>query len=144
MITNRQRRVRVSPARLGRFLGRVRRTLRLGPDAVALCLVDDREMARLNRAYRGKGYATDVLSFPAQNGGAGAGRRRRGVFLGDIAMAPAVARKNAQEDGHSTEHELKILILHGVLHLMGYDHETDNGEMRRREMKLRRQLGLER
>ena len=117
MITNRQRRVRVSPARLGRFLGRVRRTLRLGPDAVALCLVDDREMAR---------------------------RKRRGVFLGDIAMAPAVARKNAQEDGHSTEHELKILILHGVLHLMGYDHETDNGEMRRREMKLRRQLGLER
>lgn len=144
MIANRQRRVRVSPARLGRFLGRVRRALRLGPEAVALCLVENRDMARLNRAYRGKGYATDVLSFPAQNGKAGPRRIRNGEFLGDIAIAPAVARRNAQEDGHSTEHELKILIVHGVLHLMGYDHETDDGEMQRREMKLRRQLGLER
>lgn len=146
MILNRQRAIRVSPTSLNRFLGRVRRTLRLSADAVSVCLVENREMARLNQSYRGKRGPTDVLSFPAQAGrtpGVRAGNGK-GDFLGDIAIAPAVARRNAAEWGRTTQRELEILVLHGVLHLLGYDHETDNGEMERYELRLRRKLGLER
>ena len=65
------------------------------------------------------------------------------MYLGDIAIAPSVARRNAPAFGRTFEKEMRILILHGVLHLMGYDHETDSGQMNRREMRLRRRLGLE-
>ncbi len=139
MILNRQRSVRVSAAELGRFLARVERELKLKKNAVAVCLIADAEMARLNRTYRRKDYPTDVLSFPSdslQTAGQGRG------FLGDVAISPAVARRNAKEAGRALHDELRILILHGVLHLMGYDHEADHGEMERKERRLRRKLGL--
>ena len=96
------------------------------------CLVTgDAELRRLNRQYRGKDYATDVLSFPAVEG-----------HLGDLAISSARARSQAREFGHTTEDELRILMLHGVLHLLGLDHETDDGRMARAERRWRRELGL--
>lgn len=134
---------------LERFLARARRALRLAPESLTVCLVSDAEIARWNRAYRGKPKPTDVLSFradeDARNGGRN-GRRTRAAkqpfYLGDIAIAPAVARRNARRFGRTFDDEMRILILHGMLHLMGYDHETDTGQMERREQRLRRELGL--
>lgn len=141
MILNRQKRVRVALPPLEKFARRVRRELRLNGREVAICLVSEAEMARLNKAYRGKPGPTDVLSFPVNV--AAAFRRASSKSLGDIAIAPGVARRNAQRYGRTLPDELRILILHGVLHLMGYDHETDSGQMERRERNLRRRLGLE-
>lgn len=141
MILNRQKRVRVVLPPLEKFARRVRRAL--GPNGfeVAICLVSDAEMARLNKTYRGKQGPTDVLSFPADV--APAFRRASSKSLGDIAIAPMVARRNAKRYGRTLADELRILILHGLLHLMGYDHDTDRGQMERREHSLRRRLGLE-
>lgn len=146
-VENRQRSVRLSLRTVERFLRRVIRELGVGSDSVALCFVTDREMARLNEAYRKKKGTTDVLSFPAEERGkpvsvATRVRELRGKFLGDIAISPAVARRNAHGVGRSLSGEIHVLILHGVLHLLGYDHETDRGEMDRVEGRLRRRLGL--
>jgi|SRR5579863_1129110 len=146
-IENRQRSVRVEMRSLERFLFKVIQELGLDDESVAVCLINDTEMARLNGQYRNKRRTTDVLSFPAEQ------RRRptslrssvrklRGSFLGDIAISPVVARRNARSFGRRFEDELRILTLHGVLHLLGYDHETDRGEMSRVEMRLRRRLGI--
>jgi probable rRNA maturation factor len=98
------------------------------------CLIaDDAELRRLNREFRHKDYATDVLSFPA----AGAGS-----YIGDLAISLERAREQAREFDHSTYDELRILMLHGVLHLLGYDHETDSGRMARAEKRWRAKLGL--
>lgn len=140
MIFNRQRRVRVSISPLEEFLERVRKMVRLPEDALTVCLVSDASIARWNESLRGKTGPTDVLSFPA-NGNGTKSRKRQG-YLGDIAIAPAVARRNARRLGRTFDNELRILILHGVLHLMGYDHEADHGEMERRERGLRRRLGV--
>ena|SRR6516165_7010498 len=146
-VENRQRRVRVSLRTAERFLRRVIRELGVGSDSVAICFVTDREMARLNETYRRKKGTTDVLSFPAEERGmpvslATRVRELRGEVLGDIAISPAVARLNARSAGRSLSREIHALILHGVLHLLGYDHETDRGEMDRVEGWLRRRLGL--
>ena len=152
MILNRQERVCVAVPALEAFSRRVKRELRLNGREVSVCLVSDSEMKRLNRTYRRKNKPTDVLSFPvletenrkAKNENRKERRQDAGsTFLGDIAIAPAVARRNAKRDGRTLDDELRILILHGVLHLMGYDHETDSGQMERREHVLRRRLGLE-
>lgn len=159
MILNRQRRVPVSLRSLERFWLRARAALRLPPDAVTVCLVGEAAMARWNRAYRGKPGPTDVLSFPAGDDPAPPPPRKRnrarapstsapppvepGRYLGDVAIAPAVARRNARRFGRTLPQELRILILHGALHLLGYDHETDRGEMERLERRLRRRLGLD-
>ena len=89
-------------------------------------------MRRMNAQYRRADYATDVLSFPSET---------RGV-LGDIAIARGVAARQAREHGHSEATEVRTLALHGLLHLLGYDHERDRGEMRRVEDRLRRRAGL--
>lgn len=102
---------------------------------IALALVSDARMRALNRAYRGMDHATDVLSFPALS--AGAER-----FLGDVVIASGVATRQARTAGHSVQTELKVLALHGLLHLLGFDHETDDGEMARAEARLRRKAGL--
>lgn len=148
MVINRQKRVRVASAPLESFLNRVLKTVHAPANAATVCLVDDAQMARWNRAYRGKPKPTDVLSFPA-NGvrrGKNPPSARNGAthdsYLGDVAIAPAVAKKNARALGRTLSDELRVLILHGVLHLLGYDHETDNGQMERLELKLRAQLGL--
>jgi probable rRNA maturation factor len=153
MVINRQRAVRVSTSALESFLARARRALRLNGTECAVCLVSDREMARLNRTFRGKSGPTDVLSFPAVQPAVRARRNSpsrssgfltsRHRYLGDIAVAPDVARRNAQRFGRTLEVELRILVLHGILHLLGYDHESDHGEMERLEGRLRRRLGLE-
>ena len=153
MIQNRQRGVRIPLQELRRFLARAGRALRLRPQSVTVRLVSNAEIARWNRAYRGKPGATDVLSFPAARSLRDrTGRRSLRAFfasppsptpyLGDVAIAPDVARRNAARFGRTFSEEMRILILHGMLHLMGYDHETDNGQMERRERKLRRHLGL--
>ena len=159
MIVNRQSRISVSLRALDKFLARARRRLRLPKDSLTVCLVTDAEIARWNRAYRGKSGPTDVLSF-ATNAREATQRRAKNSrvrkddlfdaaaanhsaqYIGDIAIAPAVAKRNARRFGRSFDHEMRILILHGILHLMGYDHEADNGQMERRESKLRRELRL--
>lgn len=100
------------------------------------CLVtDDRELERLNAQFLGKQYATDVLSFPEAEPGSGAA-------LGEIAISADRAAAAASRHGHSVEDEIEILMLHGVLHLLGMDHETDRGRMARAERAWRRRLGL--
>jgi probable rRNA maturation factor len=104
---------------------------------VSVLLTGDEEIRKLNRIYRGKNKATDVLSFPAPDAVSG----HEGV-AGDLAVSLETAARQAQELGHSLGMELQILLLHGLLHLSGFDHETDEGEMARREMALRRRFGL--
>ncbi len=140
MIVNRQRRVRVPVSALNEFLAKACKALRVSSEAVTVCLVSNSEMARWNRRYRGKNRPTDVLSFPVD---AKPGRVKSQEYLGDIAIAPAVARQNAKRFCRSLSDEMRILILHGILHLMGYDHETDTGQMERREKRLRRTFGLD-
>ncbi len=103
---------------------------------VSIAVVSDRRMRALNRQFRGKDTATDVLSFPATH--------MPGVstFLGDIVIAVGVATRQAREAGHPVSTELKILALHGLLHLLGYDHDTDDGKMARAEARLRKKAGL--
>lgn len=150
MIINRQKRVAIPNATLRRFLSQVKRELNLSHAEMAVCFVTDGEIKKWNARYRGKAKPTDVLSFPAEaNGNNGRAQRpSRGrksptaKFLGDIAIAPETARRNARRDGRPLDAELKILMLHGTLHLLGYDHETDDGQMDRIEAKLRRRLRL--
>jgi probable rRNA maturation factor len=153
MILNRQRAVRVARRPLELFLARVRRELGIGQADVTICFVSDAEIAQMNQAFRKKKGPTDVLSFPAADRSTPIQLRRRNsrnaarrseseTFLGDVAISPATARRNARELGRTLPSELQILILHGVLHLLGYDHETDRGEMDRVEARLRRRLGL--
>ena len=99
---------------------------------VSVAIVPDSRIRALNRTYRRKNAATDVLSFPADEKG----------YLGDIVIAGGVARRQAAEAGHGLQTELRVLALHGLLHLLGYDHERDNGQMARLERRLRRQGGL--
>jgi len=98
-------------------------------------LTSDATMQRLNRQFRGKNKTTDVLSFPA-------GEEVKAKIAGDLAVSVPTARRQAEERGHSLMTEIKVLMLHGLLHLAGYDHETDEGQMFRRERILRAKLGL--
>jgi probable rRNA maturation factor len=146
-IENCQRKIPLRLAQFDNFLRRSTKEIGVHHDAAFVRFVTDREMARLNGKYRKKPKTTDVLSFPSEQRKRPTGlcsqvRSIGGSFLGDIAIAPTVARRNAQEFGRTFEHEICILILHGLLHLLGYDHETDQGEMERVEAKLRRRLRL--
>jgi probable rRNA maturation factor len=117
-----------------RFVRRLQREVAKG--AAFDCLITgDAELRRLNREFRGKDCATDVLSFPAPPG-------MQKATLGDIAVSMAHARAQARAFGHSTECEIQILILHGLLHLLGMDHEADGGRMARAEARWRVKLGL--
>lgn len=134
-----QRRVPgLSAAALGRFVVRARRAARLHGLADIL-LTGSNAMRALNRQFRGANKATDVLSFPAPPEFFANGRRRR---AGEIAICAEIAAHNAARFGHSAAEEVKILALHGILHLAGFDHERDNGEMARKETKLRQALHL--
>lgn len=167
MILNRQRAVRVARGPLEAFLRRIENEMDLGNSDVTVCLVSDAEIARMNQAFRKKKGPTDVLSFPAEKKLRTSVKRRKKLYtedaetteateknrgnqasrtmqtyLGDIAIAPLTARRYAKKNGRSLSNELRVLILHGVLHLLGYDHETDRGEMDRIERKMRRRFGL--
>jgi probable rRNA maturation factor len=147
LLENHQRAVRVDLPALRLFLASVRRQLKLASRAVGVRLIDDCEMTRLNQTYRKKKGTTDVLSFPFEQQFPSADpdqkpKRRSAAYLGDIAISPKVARRNAKQFGRSFLDELRILILHGIIHLLGYDHETDQGQMDTIEQTLRRRLGL--
>jgi len=147
MILNKQRKVRLARRTFEKFLERTQRELRIADSEITVAFVSDQEIAQWNERYRKKSGPTDVLSFPAVSGSGPAspgrqnGRRVPGV-LGDIAIAPETARRYARNHGRTLDNELRVLMLHGVLHLMGYDHESDHGQMNRIEQKLRRRLGI--
>jgi probable rRNA maturation factor len=101
---------------------------------VGVLLAGDDEIRALNRQFRGKDAATDVLSFPVADPWSGT--------VGDLAISLETALRQADERNETLEMEIKVLLLHGLLHLAGYDHESDDGAMRRKEMRLRRKLGL--
>ena len=144
MVLNRQHRTAVDLGGARKFMRCLRSVLKLGGRDFNVCFVDDREIERLNADYRGKRRPTDVLSFPWSNGRQGSdisGRELRG-FLGDVVISAETARRNARREGHSAANEIRWLVLHGVLHLLGYDHETDQGEMTALELTLRERLGI--
>lgn len=142
----------VSARALERFAARAQRAAGVR-GAVDVLITSSVQMRRLNRHFRGKDAATDVLSFPVSHRGTEARRNSfsessvplclRGYpAAGDLAISAQIAARNARRLGHTTADELKILILHGLLHLAGHDHEVDTGEMAREEARLRRALGL--
>ena len=119
---------------LGRWLASV--APRTARGEVGIALVSDARMRVLNRSYRKKDYATDVLSFPSSD----PGTQESGDSLGDLVIATGVAARQAREAGHSVQTELRVLALHGLLHLLGYDHDdpADQGRMARAETRLLR------
>lgn len=119
---------------LARFLREAQAAVKLRGH-VSVLLTTDAAVKRLNRKFRGKNKATDVLSFPA----AAPGPLN---IAGDLAISVPIARRQAEDRGHSLAMEIKVLMLHGLLHLAGYDHEIDAGQMARREQKLRASLRL--
>ncbi|MFY9844990.1 MAG: rRNA maturation RNase YbeY [Terriglobales bacterium] len=119
---------------LARFLARACSAAGL-KRKVNVLLTSSAEMKSLNRRFRGKDKPTDVLSFPAEPDA-------QNQFAGEIAISAEIATKNARALGHAPAEEVKVLVLHGVLHLRGYDHECDNGQMERREKQLRAKLNL--
>jgi probable rRNA maturation factor len=123
---------------LSRFLKTAQEAVGL-KGQVTVLLTTDEAIRGLNRRFRGKNKATDVLSFPAFSPGFGPAAER---VAGDLAISVTTALRQANEQGHPLWTEIKVLILHGLLHLAGYDHETDDGRMARRELKLRAKLKL--
>jgi len=128
----------LSPSTLERFVLRARRAVHLR-DTVNVLVTNSQELRSLNRQFRGKDKATDVLSFPSPQ----LGLRRAKNIAGELAISADIARENASRLGHSAAEEIKILVLHGILHLAGFDHEQDNGEMAREETRLRQRLKLD-
>lgn len=124
--------------RLGPWLAKIAPAKAKGDLSIAI--VSDRRMRALNRQFRGKDAVTDVLSFPSDP----SIPRRAGDrgFLGDVVIASGVAAQQARAAGHTVQTELRVLALHGLLHLLGYDHESDEGKMARVEMRLRKKAGL--
>lgn len=162
MLVCRAGRRRFRQKRLREFLSRVCGALGLAQGCFDVTLVGDRAMRSLNARFRGKDATTDVLSFPLLERvtqGLRAGKGARAVvaartrtghgavpseisFIGDVVISVPAAERNARREGWPLEIELPQLALHGVLHLLGYDHETDEGHMTRRELALRRRLGI--
>jgi len=130
VLLNRQRRRRVHGDRLRRVLRGAARALRVSGE-IALVLSGDRAVRTLNARYRGEDAPTDVLSFPGLGGDEG---------LGDIVISVETAERNARGLGRTLTQELDVLALHGFLHVLGYDHETDDGAMDRLERRLRHRL----
>ena len=137
LVLNRQRSRRVPREALVSFLLRLTRAAPgQAADSLAVCLVSDQRMREYNRRFRDRDGTTDVLSFPAEPIEGPAIERH----LGDIVISVPSAERQARAARHSLERELKILALHGYLHLLGYDHETDDGAMMRLERRLTRRL----
>jgi len=138
-ISNRQRKYRVRARSLARFAERVLRALDRHEQGVTIAFVSDRTIRRLNREFRGVDHPTDVLAFPFGEA-LEPTAPDASVYLGDIIISLETARRYAARWRIPLHRELQNLIIHGVLHLCGYDHETDQGEMRRLERRLRRAL----
>jgi probable rRNA maturation factor len=138
-IVNRQRRRQMDAARWGEFAGKAVKAIGRKDEGATIAFISDRAMRELNRRWRGKRGTTDVLSFPA---GQDEFERVEGASLGDVVISVEQAARQATAHGLEFEEEVAQLILHGLLHLCGYDHETDEGEMNRLELRLRRRLGI--
>ena len=134
MVIFRKRVAGFSELAITRFIARARAAAGLKAQ-VNVVLTSNAEMKSLNRRFRGKDKPTDVLSFPAA-------QDDKNQIAGEIAISAEIAAANAHALGHSPAEEVKILVLHGILHLRGYDHECDNGEMAKREKHLRAKLKL--
>src|SRR5262249_28825403 len=129
MILNKQKKVRLATRPLRDFLRKAQRELNIADSEITVAFVSDEQMASWNEAYRGKKGSTDVLSFPAVSGVSHKSPKttKSGEILGDVAIAPETAKRYAKKNGRSLQTEVRVLMLHGVLHLMGYDHESDTG-----------------
>ncbi len=159
-VINLQRKIKLDLTSIRAFVATLSESVEESANATfTVAFVGDGRMRQLNEMFRGKNTTTDVLSFPHEpdefnfgssppyEGGVDAASAdgvvlSTATFLGDIVISAEQAQKQAAENGLDLETEIKQLILHGLLHLCGYDHETDNGEMNRREIKLREQLKI--
>jgi len=131
---NRQRKFKIDTEAWETFATRASAAIGHEEASATIAFVSDKAIRQLNRQFRGMDKATDVLSFPSGDA--------EGSSLGDIAISVDTAAVQAKENGLTFEGEVAQLILHGLLHLSGYDHETDNGEMNRLELRLRRKLKI--
>ena len=138
-IVNRQRKFPIAASRWERFAAKALKVLPVKNANATVVFVSDRAMAELNRRWRRKRGTTDVLSFPAAQDKF---EKSEGLNLGDVVISIEQAARQARENKLSLNTEVAQLILHGLLHLCGYDHATDQGEMNRLEMRLRRKLGI--
>lgn len=126
---------------VARFLARAQKAVGLAGE-VHVLLADDATLKRLNKTFRGKNKATDVLSFPAGPSTVFFGEPDAPELAGDLAVSLETAARQAARFGHTLGDEVRILLLHGLLHLAGFDHENDQGEMAAQETELRKKLGL--
>jgi len=136
-IINRQRRRKINQKRWRDLAARAIEAIRSGREAVTIVFVSDSAIRKLNKQFRDTDRVTDVLSFPAEPE-----QFENQSSLGEIVISTDRAAAQAKANGLSLQNEIEQLILHGLLHLCGYDHETDNGEMNRLELKLRKKLGI--
>ena len=138
-IINRQRRRKINAKKWHDFTARALELISKNEPAVTIVFVGDPAIRNLNRQFRNRNYATDVLSFPARAEMFETGDQSN---LGEVIVSVERAAVQAKENGLTLANELQQLILHGLLHLAGYDHETDTGQMNRLELKLRKRLGI--
>jgi probable rRNA maturation factor len=138
-VISRQRTIQLNGPHWEAFTAKAMKIASAGDADVTIVFVSDRFMRKINRTWRGKHGTTDVLSFPANQDEF---ERAAGLNLGDVFISVEQAERQANENGLSLDEEIAQLILHGLLHLCGYDHETDNGQMNRLEVRLRRRLGI--
>jgi probable rRNA maturation factor len=131
-VVNRQRRLKLDTEAWSDFAARALNAIGKSKSSATIAFVSDKRIRELNRQFRDVDKATDVLSFPADEK----------FNLGDVAVSVDTAAVQARENGLTFDEEIAQLILHGLLHLCGYDHETDNGEMNRLELRLRKKLGI--
>jgi probable rRNA maturation factor len=138
-VVNRQRRRKINSKQWREFTEQALRAIGGDNGSATVVFVSDDTIKKLNRRFRGKSLATDVLSFPTV---AEPFEGENGSHLGDVVISVQRAAAQAKDNGLSFSSEIEQLILHGLLHLCGYDHESDNGKMNRLELKLRRKLGI--
>ena len=131
-VVNRQRRLKLDTEAWSTFADKALHAIGKSESSATIAFVSDKRIRELNRQFRGVDRATDVLSFPAEEE----------FNLGDVAVSVDTAGMQAKDNGLTLDGEIAQLILHGLLHLCGYDHETDNGEMNRLELKMRRRLSI--
>jgi probable rRNA maturation factor len=137
-VVNRQRRRKINPKQWREFGEEALRAIGTEREST-IVFVGDEAIKKLNHQFRGKNYATDVLAFPSE---AEAFEVENQKHLGEVVISVQRAAAQARNNGLSFANEVKQLILHGLLHLSGYDHENDKGEMNRLELRLRKQLGI--
>ena len=132
-VVNRQRRLQLDTEAWSNFATKALNAIGKSESSATIAFVSDKRIRELNRQFRGIDKTTAVLSFPAEEE----------LNLGDVAVSVETAATQARDNGLTLDHEIAQLILHGLLHLSGYDHETDNGQMNRLELKLRRKLDID-